>query len=149
MTGPARPALIALLILTSSACASGGRGTRASTDSASTQPTGTVVRANQIDRDPNKPIEEVLQGRVSGVRVSRTSDGGLAIQIRGGSFSGTGEPLFVVDGIPLQAGPNGTLYGINPYDIASIEVLKDPVSLAQYGSRGANGVIVIKTKKPQ
>jgi TonB-dependent SusC/RagA subfamily outer membrane receptor len=53
----------------------------------------------------------------------------------------------VVDGQVIQAGPNGSLSGINPYDIESIKVLKDPASLTMYGSRGANGVIVIKTKK--
>jgi len=57
------------------------------------------------------------------------------------------EPLFVVDGVPIAPGPGGTLSWLNPHDIASIEVLKDAASLAMYGVRGGNGVIVIKTKR--
>jgi TonB-dependent SusC/RagA subfamily outer membrane receptor len=56
--------------------------------------------------------------------------------------------LYVIDGVPITPGPGGSLSGINPSDIASIEVLKDAVSTTMYGSRGANGVILIKTKKP-
>lgn len=88
-------------------------------------------------------------GRFPGVWVTRTPDGGIAIRIRGAtSFRGGTEPLYVLDGIPIQPGPGGGLSGINPYDIASIEVLKDAASTAMYGVRGANGVIVIKTKRP-
>jgi TonB-dependent SusC/RagA subfamily outer membrane receptor len=53
----------------------------------------------------------------------------------------------MVDGSPFMPGPNGTLTGLNPYDIESIKVLKDPADLAMYGVRGANGVIIIKTKQ--
>ena len=59
---------------------------------------------------------------------------------------GSNEPLYIVDGTPVLPGPNGGLIGINPRDIASIEVLKDAGSTAFYGLRGSNGVIVIKTK---
>lgn len=87
--------------------------------------------------------------RFPGVVVSRTNDGGIAVRIRGTtSLIGGNEPLYVVDGIPVQPGPNGSLNGVNPYDIESIEVLKDPASTAMYGVRGANGVIVIKMKGP-
>jgi TonB-dependent SusC/RagA subfamily outer membrane receptor len=55
--------------------------------------------------------------------------------------------LYVVDGVPIQPGPGGSLVGIDPYDIESIEVLKDPADTALYGMRGANGVIVVKTKR--
>jgi TonB-dependent SusC/RagA subfamily outer membrane receptor len=55
--------------------------------------------------------------------------------------------LYIVDGMAVQPSNDGGLAGVNPYDIASIEVLKDPSSLTMYGSRGANGVIVIKTKR--
>jgi TonB-dependent SusC/RagA subfamily outer membrane receptor len=86
-------------------------------------------------------------GRFPGVTVMRTSDGGIAVRIRGTtSFMSGNEPLYVLDGIPIQAGPGGSLTGINPHDIASIEVLKNPAETAMYGMRGANGVIVIKTK---
>ncbi|MBC7791209.1 MAG: TonB-dependent receptor plug domain-containing protein, partial [Anaerolineae bacterium] len=56
-------------------------------------------------------------------------------------------PLYVVDGLAIQPGPNGSLVGINPYDIETIEVLKDAASTSMYGSRGSNGVILIKTKR--
>ena len=54
----------------------------------------------------------------------------------------------MIDGFPIQPGPGGALVGISPYDIESIKVLKDPVETAIYGLRGANGVIVITTKRP-
>jgi TonB-dependent SusC/RagA subfamily outer membrane receptor len=107
------------------------------------------VSAKEIQDQPGKPIEEILASRVSGVRVTRTPDGGIAVQIRGAtSIMGDNAPLYVVDGVAITPGPGGSLTGINPYDIASIEVLKDAASTTMYGSRGANGVIVIKTKKP-
>jgi len=53
----------------------------------------------------------------------------------------------VLDGSPVQPGPNGLLTGLNPYDIASIRVLRNPADIAIYGMRGSNGVIVITTKK--
>jgi len=88
-------------------------------------------------------------GRFPGVDVRRTADGGIAVRIRGAtSIRGSNEPLYVVDGIPIQPGPNGSLTGINPHDIATIQVLKDPAETAMYGMRGANGVIVITTKRP-
>jgi TonB-dependent SusC/RagA subfamily outer membrane receptor len=81
--------------------------------------------------------------------VSRTEDGGVAIRIRGQStFNGNAAPLYVIDGVVTEAGPGGSIPGINPYDIQSIKVLKDPVELTMYGSRAGNGVIVIKTKRP-
>ena|SRR5437868_3881996 len=91
--------------------------------------------------------EELLAGRFPGVTVLRVA-GGIAVRIRGEStFSGDREPLYVVDGMTIEAGPGGALQGINPGDIERIEVLKDIGSTAQYGSRGANGVILITTKR--
>lgn len=102
-----------------------------------------------ITKDPAQPIEEVLSGRFPGVEVNRTANGGIAVRIRGGSsILGSNEPLYVIDGVPINPGPGGSLAGINPYDIESIEVLKDAASTAMYGSRGSNGVILIKMKKP-
>ena len=62
--------------------------------------------------------------------------------------NGSSEPLYVVDDVPIKAGPGGALNGINPYNIESIKVLKDPADTGIYGIRGGNGVIVIKMKKP-
>ena len=107
-----------------------------------------TVSAAEIDKTPNESIEKVLEGRVAGVVVSRSPEGGIAVRIRGATSPyGNSDPLYVLDGLPIQPGPNGSLSGINPNDIESIRVLKDPAETAFYGSRGANGVIVIKTKK--
>jgi TonB-dependent SusC/RagA subfamily outer membrane receptor len=107
------------------------------------------VTSGDISRTPNQPLEEILAGRVAGVRVSRASDGGIRVRIRGGSsILGSNDPLYILDGVPIEPGPNGSLSGINPYDIESIEVLKDPAQTALYGMRGANGVVVITTKRP-
>lgn len=110
-----------------------------------------TVTAEDIERQgaTDEPLEKVLQGRVAGVTVTRAADGGIAVRIRGASsIYGNADPLYVLDGVPIQAGPNGSLTGINPYDIESIKVLKDPAETAMYGVRGANGVILIKTKRP-
>lgn len=112
--------------------------------------TSTVTAAQIEQTPPTESIEKILEGRVAGVVVRRAPDGGIAVRIRGGtSIHGNNEPLYILDGMPIAAGPGGSLSGINPHDIESIRVLKDPTDTAMYGSRGANGVIVIKTKKPK
>jgi TonB-dependent starch-binding outer membrane protein SusC len=122
-------------------CASGG----GSSGQAAQQP---GVTADDVQRSPNIPIEQLLQSKVPGIVVSRTEDGGVAIRIRGASsFNTSNAPLYVIDGTPTSAGPGGAVPGINPYDIDTIKVLKDPAELTMYGSRGANGVIVIRTKR--
>ena len=137
--------VIAALIV---GCAHGSGGTPASTASPPA-PQATTLEAQEIHPAPGDPIEKVLQGRVSGVTVTRAPDGGLAVQIRGqSSFYGSSQPLYVIDGVAVEPGPGGSLSGLSPYDIESIKVLKNPADLTMYGSRGANGVIVIKTKKP-
>lgn len=133
----------ALLIGLLPACASSGKKSQTSPPEAST------VTSEDLARTPGQPIERILESRFPGVSVARTADGGISVRIRGvSSFQGSNEPLYVLDGIPIQAGPGGSLTGINPYDIASIQVLKNPSETALYGMRGANGVIVIKTKRP-
>ena len=109
---------------------------------------GSIVTEEDVKRNPDQSIEQILMAKVPGLWVQRTPDGGLAMRIRGQStlLAGTA-PLYVLDGMPMEAGPDGSLQGVNPYDIASIQVLKDATSTAMYGVRGANGVIVIKTKK--
>lgn len=123
------------------------------TDSTATTPEprpapGTTLTSEDIERAPGQPIEMVMEGRFPGVVVYQTPSG-IAVRIRGvSSFYGSNEPLYVLDGIPIQAGPHGALSGINARDIAKIEVLKDPAQTSMYGMRGANGVIVITTKRP-
>ncbi|HEX2203155.1 MAG TPA: SusC/RagA family TonB-linked outer membrane protein [Longimicrobium sp.] len=98
--------------------------------------------------------EQLIQGKVAGVQVVDNPEpgGGMNIRLRGGtSVTSSNEPLFVVDGVPLpvggglSAGRNPLNY-LNPNDIARITVLKDAASTAIYGSRGANGVVIIETK---
>lgn len=128
---------------TSSSPATSARGDQASANAA-------TVGAAEIDKTPGESIEKTLEGRVAGVVVSRSPEGGIAVRIRGAtSLYGNNEPLYVLDGLPIQPGPGGSLSGINPNDIESIRVLKDAAEIAFYGSRGANGVIIIKTKKAQ
>lgn len=113
-----------------------------------TTKTPNVVSSDAIANANGQPIEKLLAGRVAGVQLGRGPDGSLTVQIRGATnWNGDSAPLYVIDGVPIAPGPGGSLVGINPYDIASIEVLKDATSTAMYGSRGANGVIIIKMKK--
>jgi TonB-dependent starch-binding outer membrane protein SusC len=111
-------------------------------------PGAQVVTAEDIQRvPPGQSIEKLLMGRAPGVIVGRTADGGISVRIRGpASFYASGEPLYVLDGSPIEAGPGGALSGINPWDIESIRVLKNPGDTAIYGMRGVNGVIVITTR---
>jgi len=112
-------------------------------------PSASTVTSDDIAQAPGETIEEILMAKFPGVTVTRTTDGGLAIRIRGAtSILGSTEPLYVLDGIKIHPGPDGGLTGINPYDIASIQVLKDVESMVMYGGQAANGVIVIKTKLP-
>jgi len=92
-------------------------------------------------------LEQLLAGRIAGVLVKPAPSGGISVRMMGPtSFYGGQEPLFVIDGVPVQPGPNGTLSWLSPHDVQSIQALKDPAEIAIYGLRGANGVIVIKTK---
>lgn len=112
--------------------------------------TGSIGKANMDDltKTPINNIAESLGGRIAGVQVS-SSDGGLGdnfnIVIRGaGSLTQSTAPLYVIDGFPMESSSMGAL---NPNDIESIDVLKDASATAIYGSRGANGVVIITTKK--
>ena len=105
--------------------------------------------ARDVQRDTGESLEKRLQALDPGVLVTRTANGGIAVQIRGASsFMGSNQPLYVIDDVPTDPGPGGALTGINPHDIESMKVLKNPSDIAIYGIRGGNGVIVIKTKKP-
>lgn len=125
-----------------------GSSQRATETAPPPSPEANEVTSDDIERAPGQSIEEHLRGRVAGVTVTRSSDGGIAVRIRGGtSIYGSNEPLYVLDGVAITPGPGGSLSGVDPYDIESIRVLKDPADTAMYGMRGANGVIVIKTKR--
>lgn len=106
-----------------------------------------VATADEWSGQNAATTEELLAGRFPGVQVYRVA-GGTAVRIRGGtSLLGNDQPLFVVDGMAIEPGPGGALTGLNPADIEKIEVLKDIGSTAMYGGRGANGVIVIRTRR--
>lgn len=132
--------------------------------------TGSVasVRIDEADAAKSSSLSNLLQGHAAGVQVVSNSagpDSGVSIKVRGASsFNGSNEPLYVVDGVILN--PTGmsesiltigsdnegtdesvnSLMGINPQDIASIEILKDASATAIYGALGANGVVLITTK---
>ena len=153
MSSPARLARATLtlgaLVGLLHGCAHGGSNESEAADAPEPTPRDpNTVTAEDIERHPGQPIEEILAGRIAGVDVERTRDG-IKVRIRGStSLRGDSEPLYVIDGIAIQPGPGGSLVGITPYDIESIKVLKDPADTAMYGVRGANGVIVITTKRP-
>lgn len=107
------------------------------------------VSAENIQNRPVQNFGEAIAGQMAGVQVQQTSGapGGesLSIRVRGtGSITQSSDPLYVVDGYPMEG---NAFRLINPSDIESIQVLKDASSTAIYGSRGANGVVVITTKK--
>ncbi len=113
--------------------------------------TGSVasVKAEALTNTPSNSVENLLQGRAAGLAVTNSSQdpgAGSTVRIRGASsLNGSNAPLIVVDGFPL--GDAGDLKQINPADIVGIEVLKDASASAIYGSRGANGVIMVKTRR--
>jgi len=112
--------------------------------------TGAVasVKGEQFQNVPTSRIDQILQGRASGVQVTQTNGApgaGSTIRIRGGnSIQGDNEPLYVIDGFIV--GTDFNLNNININDIESIDILKDATSISIYGTRGANGVILITTK---
>lgn len=113
------------------------------------QLTGAIssVGAKEITELPITNARQALQGRVAGVDVVQNGSNpgsGVTVRIRGRrSINASNDPLYVVDGIPLA----GNIDDINPNDIASMEILKDASATAIYGSRGANGVVIITTKR--
>ena len=110
--------------------------------------TGAVfsVKPDVIMQAPTHNALEALQGRVPGMDITRTAGNpgaGTEVLIRGTrSISGSNTPLYIIDGIQ-----GGSISNLNPSDIASIEVLKDASATAIYGSQGANGVVIVTTKK--
>ena len=103
------------------------------------------IDSKQIKNSSNQRIEQVLQGRTSGVTVTTSSGSpgqGAQIRIRGAGSTGNSEPLYIVDGMK-----SSSIATLAPSDIANIEILKDAASAAIYGTEGANGVVLITTKR--
>jgi TonB-dependent SusC/RagA subfamily outer membrane receptor len=114
--------------------------------------TGSVssVSGEVAQRNSPTSIADMIDGRFPGVEVRRLAGGGMSVRIRGmHTIKGDAEPLYVIDGIPQHPRSNGVLNDIDPQWVQSIDVLKDAGSTAVYGARGANGVILISTKRPQ
>src|SRR5690554_5260617 len=123
--------------------------------------TGAVssVNSQAINEMPITTAEQGLQGRMAGVQVIQSNSapgGAISIRVRGGnSVMGGNEPLYVIDGFPVysnigsggESQPSSPLASINPNDIVSMEVLKDASATAIYGARGANGVVIITTRR--
>lgn len=121
------------------------------------------ISSEQLKEVPITSLEQGIQGKVAGVHVTQASSapgGGITIRVRGGTSINAGnEPLYVIDGFPVyndasmapstvdEGVPPNPLSSINPNDIESIEVLKDASATAIYGARGANGVVIITTKR--
>ncbi len=123
--------------------------------------TVSTIKADAFQGQPIISATQALQGQAAGVQMTNSSGvlgSQSAIRIRGAaSIAGNGQPLFVIDGVPLnddvlstaQGGGTGLnpLVDLNPNDIESITVLKDAAAVSIYGSRGTNGVVLVKTKK--
>ena len=104
-----------------------------------------VVDTDEIKKFSTNDVAQMLQGRVSGVQVTSDGQPGAfpSVRIRGISTFGNGQPLYVIDGVPVGTTPRD----FNPNDIETMQVLKDASAGAIYGSRAANGVIIITTKQ--
>ncbi|MEO5995170.1 MAG: TonB-dependent receptor [Chitinophagaceae bacterium] len=119
--------------------------------------TGSIasVKASEITQTPVTNVAQGIQARVAGVQITQNNaapGGNISVRIRGtNSINGSSEPLYIVDGIQISNEGAVTdvspLSTINPNDIESIEILKDASSTAIYGARGANGVVLITTKR--
>lgn len=106
-----------------------------------------VVCAEDFEGVPAFQLEQWLEGRVPGLWVVH-GPRGPSLLIRGrSSFLGNTEPLYVLDGVPLQLEPGRGLYWLSPRDIQRVEILKDASATAIYGVRGANGVVLITTRR--
>lgn len=111
--------------------------------------TGSVVSVKSEDlmQTPTSDVAQALAGRVAGVQIMQSEGepgASISIRVRGGiSITQSNEPLYVIDGFPSEDGMNS----LDPAEIESIDILKDASSTAIYGARGANGVVVITTKK--
>ncbi|MCF2446518.1 TonB-dependent receptor [Dyadobacter sp. CY345] len=113
--------------------------------------TGSVqtVKSEELKDIPVSQVTQKLQGRLAGVQINQTTGKpgqGMSVRIRGQvSVSAGSDPLYVIDGFPIT----GTIGQMNPDEIEDISVLKDAASTSLYGSRAANGVVLITTKKPK
>jgi len=147
----ARAAAIFAALVAASACRTSGEAKPDPGPSLPPPAVGAAPRGEVTDEDVKDVrvarAEELLMGRFAGVEVLPLPGGGVSVRIRGAtSLTLSTEPLYVVDGMPINTEPGGALKWLPPQEIQKIEVLKDIGSTAFYGVRGANGVILITTK---
>lgn len=104
-----------------------------------------VLKIDDLKDTPVSSVDQMMQGKLSGVNVmpDNMPGGGVAVRIRGFSTIRNNDPLYIIDGVPVEGGINF----LNPNDIESMQVLKDASSASIYGARAANGVVIISTKK--
>jgi TonB-dependent SusC/RagA subfamily outer membrane receptor len=145
-----------LAALAAGVLAAGCAPRRAATAPAGARPAagavgGTSVPASEIAGFRGTRVEDLIQGRIAGVHVTRTGDGDYAVRIRGArSVLGSDTPLYVIDGVQVRAaGIMSALAGVAPQSVERIEVLKDAGATSIYGVLGGNGVIVVTTKRGQ
>ena len=132
---------LSVVFLLSGCAASKGTG-------ASTADDPNTITSDEIQETDYVDLNELIARRVPGIRISQSSTGGITVVIRGvNSFTGDNSPLYVVDGIPIEPGRDGSLPGVMISEIEEIRVYKDSAQTARWGMRGGNGVIEVKTKK--
>ncbi len=120
---------------------------KAAPPTADSRPPDTVLTADDIQRSPGQSLEQLLLARVPGLTIERAADGHSKLVLRGkNTILGDDEALFVVNGIPLGPAVSGNLAAVDIHDIETVQVLREAAATAAYGVRGANGVIVIRTK---
>jgi TonB-dependent SusC/RagA subfamily outer membrane receptor len=152
--------LLALTVATSGACHHSARGVGAALPvdtldngyaaSVREHPMGAVRSLGPVEIAllRVRRVEELLTGRVPGLRVLPTSNGGFRISMRGvTTVNGEPGPLYIVDGMPVTLLPGEGLNWLDPAQILQIDVLRDPAETSVYGVRGANGVVVIHTRR--
>jgi len=121
---------------------------KAAPRTADSRPPDTVLTADDIRRSPGQSLEQLLLARVPGLTIERAADGHSKLVLRGkNTILGDDEVLFVVNGVPLGPAVSGNLAAVDIHDIETVQVLRDAVTTAAYGVRGANGVIIIRTKE--
>jgi TonB-linked SusC/RagA family outer membrane protein len=119
----------------------------------------TTVSSKQMEKTQNTTLEQAIQGRTAGVYITQNSGqpgGGISVAVRGvASLNGSTEPLYVIDGVQMEGqsisygstSSSNPLAGLNPSDVADIQILQGPSATALYGSRATNGVLLITTKR--
>ena len=112
------------------------------------RPPYTVLTADDIRRSPGQSLEQLLLARVPGLIVEHAADGHSKLVIRGrNTILGDDEALIVLNGIALGPSVGGNLTAVDIHEIETVQVLRDAAATSAYGMRGANGVIIIRTKE--